>query len=108
MFTSSETMKVYLYHTVNDVDWNSSITINDYWHRIRTGKIVPLCFYVNNNLDVVKLVNGTYSEINAASEYWTLINGVPTYLGTKTSIAADGTVTFSTGYIADSTHVYHP
>lgn len=108
MYMSNASMKVYLYHSAKSVNWGSSPAINDYWHRIKSGTIVPLVFYVHDNSDVVKLVGSTYSEINASSEYWTVINGEAVYLGMKNSIAADGTVTFTTGYIADSTHVYHP
>ena len=104
---SNTGMKFYVYHTVHDLV--ASPAISKYWHRMSNSATAPIVFYVNNNLDVVKLANNTYSEIRGKAEYWTIYNGTPVYLGTaKTINSTTGLVTFSVngGYTADASGVH--
>ena len=107
VWESNKNLKVYVWHTVNDLDDNKP-AISNFWHRTANNDNAPIVFNVNSNADVVKLTNGTYSEIKAGMVYWTLVNGEPVYLGTATVNSSTGLVTFSTsGYTADSTGVHH-
>ena len=107
IWESNKSIKIYVWHTVNDLD-DSKPAISNFWHRTANNDNAPIVFNVNSNADVVKLTNGTYSEIKAGMVYWTLVNGEPVYLGTATVNSSTGLVTFSTaGYTADSTGVHH-
>ena len=106
---SKSTLKVFLHHTLKD-DYDSSKTaISKYWHRVDGNTINAIVFFTRNNLDVVYSDGGQYKYIREGSYFWTMVNGVPTFIGTASNIdQTTGEVTFSTGYKADSTHVYHP
>ena len=108
VWESNKSLKVYVWHTVNDLDSNKP-AISDFWHRMAAGDNAPIVFNVNSNADVVKQVNGSYVEIKQGTAYWTLVNGEVVYLGTATSVnSSTGLVTFSTtGYTADSTGIHH-
>ena len=107
VWDSSKSLKVYVWHTVNDLDSNKP-AISDFWHRMAANDNAPIVFNCNSNADIVKLSGGTYSEIKTGTVYWTLVNGEPVYLGTASVNSSTGLVTFSTtGYTADSTGIHH-
>ena len=109
-YGSSTSLKMYVYHTVNQANDPNKPAICTYFRSLNSSDNASVVFYVNNCADVSKYDSGTgkYVEIRSGSEYWTLINGELTYLGTATVNATTGEITFSSeGYFADSTHVYH-
>ena len=107
VWESSKSLKVYVWHTVNDLD-DSKPAISNFWHRTANNDNAPIVFNVNSNADVAKEQNGVYSEIKPGTVYWTFENGNVVYLGTATVNSSTGLVTFSTsGYTADSTGVHH-
>ena len=107
VWDSSKSLKVYVWHTVNDLDSNKP-AISDFWHRMAANDNAPIVFNVNSNVDVVKQVNGSYVEIKSGTVYWTLEDGEVVYLGTASVNSSTGLVTFATtGYTADSTGIHH-
>ena len=107
VWNSNKDMKFYLYHSL--ADWDGK-EVCRYWHN--TGATSDnLVFYVNNSTELTVIKNGDYTlKIpNSTTLFWTMINGTVTNLGTATSVdATTGVVTFSSGYKADSTHVWLP
>ena len=108
VWESSKSLKVYVWHTVNDLD-SSKPAISDYWHRMAASDNAPIVFHVGTNADVVKQVGGSYVEIKTGTVYWTLgANNEVVYLGTASVNASTGLVTFATnGYTADSSGVHY-
>ena len=108
VWESSKSLKVYVWHTVNDLD-SSKPAISDYWHRMAASDNAPIVFHVGTNADVVKQVGGSYVEIKTGTVYWTLgANNQVVYLGTASVNASTGLVTFaSNGYTADSSGVHY-
>ena len=110
-YGSTTSLKFYVYHTVNQANDPNKPAISTYWRSLSSSDNASVVFYVNNCADVstYNSSTGKYVEIRGGSEYWTLINGTLTYLGTATVDETTGEITFSSGgYLADSTHVYHP
>lgn len=106
VWDAKSTVKFYVHHTVNDLV--ASPAISDFWHRTANGNVAPIVFYVNTNADVTRLNGSTYVAIRNGAQFWTLINGTPTYLGTASINSSTGLVTFSiSGYTADSSGVHH-
>ena len=106
VWDSKNTCKFYVYHSLKDKQAND--VINEFWHRTKAGTICDIVYHVNNNLDVVKQVNGQYVLLDSTTQFWTIYNGAITYLGTATVNATTGLVTFSvSGYTADSSGVHH-
>lgn len=80
-----------------------STSANEGWQKNATGQKRPLCFFVENEQDLLNgsVIIGGGGVSNNTTEFWTTdANGHSVYLGTVT--AYDGTtVTFSTGYTLD-------
>lgn len=106
VWDSKNTGKFYVYHSLKDKQEGD--VINEFWHRTKAGTVLDIVFYVDNNLDVAKQVNGNYVLLDSNVQFWTIYNGAITYLGTATVNATTGLVTFSvSGYTADSSGVHH-
>ena len=106
IWDSKTSVKFYVHHTVNDLV--ASPAISDFFHRTAAGNVVPIVFFVSTNADVCKLSGSTYVAIRSGAQFWTMVNGTPTFLGTATVNSSTGLVTFSiSGYTADSSGVHH-
>ena len=114
---SKSSLRFYLHHTLHDINNNANYpsgNICRYWHN--TGSIYTnLVFYVRNSLDVVHLVNGSYTYMPAAddTEFWAVVDGEIVFLGKIKKVngsyvidSATGEVTFAGGYKATTTGVY--
>ena len=109
IWSSKNTIKVYLYHTLNDVDPNYHHGVCIYWHRTTTQLYDNLVYFVGNNLDVAQNVNGTYSlkpTATGGTRFWARIGNNDVFLGTATGVDSNGIVTFSEGYKANGSSVY--
>lgn len=108
VWESSKSLKVYVWHTVNDLDSNKP-AISDFWHRMAANDNAPIVFNCNSNADIVKQEGGSYVEIKQGTVYWTLVDGAIVYLGTASVNSSTGVVTFSVpgNYTADSTGIHH-
>ena len=107
VWESSNSLKVYSYWTVYDLD-DSKPAVSVFWRRMASNNNAPVVYFANSNADVVKLVGGVYSEYKAGTVYWTREGNNMVYLGTASVNAATGLVTFQTsGYTADSSGIHH-
>ena len=109
IWESNTNIKVYVYHTVNDLrPIPPAVAISDFWHRTADKAVAPIVFYAETTADIITGSAGSYTEIREGTVYWTMDNGNVVYLGTASVNAQTGLVTFSTpGYYADGTHIYH-
>ncbi len=93
---SKTTCKIYTYHTAKAISMNNSGYVNIYWRRTGNNSTCDIVYYVTNNADVVNYdaEKNEWKLCLTNQQYWTLRNGVITYLGTATVNSSTGVVTF--------------
>ncbi len=112
VWDSNASLRVYLYHTLDDVDLSVNHGVCIYWHRISGSVYDNLVYNVNNSSELVEYVDGQYKLKTKAvgTKFWKRINGQDVFLGTATVNSSTGLVTFKDGNTttgtADANGVY--
>ncbi len=103
MFWGSKTScKVYTYYTAKRV-YDNGGTVNIYWRRTGNNTTCDMVYYVANNASLAYIDNGEWKLCLSNQQYWTLRNGVVTYLGTATINKTTGLVTFKQNSVTIAT-----
>lgn len=106
VYYSNDNVKIYSYNSLKDfIGSTYNFYMNKFWHRTRgtdasnNSVVAAVVFYVEDYEDVVRQVNGVWTEIDPAHEYWTVMNGESVYLGTYQGVTVNNdVVTVTLGY----------